>query len=277
MEVHLNKPGTTVPGGTAYIVGKNGTFLQLEQSWVRAVVPVKECLLLDEVRPSVELLLPPIDAATFAKAARFFAKVYKLHSTEAYLLLHYSSEHGYAISAPPQEVSFGAVHADMTQRIEGYRCVGTMHSHGDMEAYHSGVDQESEADFDGIHITIGRLPLLPYLSIDAEVVVRGHRAKLPDAFIEGLEVVPTALPAMSNGIRTWQDWYRWRNIRHRCAINAARDWTIPEEWLHNVRPRFSMKRNLAQVMTVGSGEGVNIVPRFMKAVKHRYSKWTKGV
>lgn len=39
----------------------------------------------------------------------------------------------------------------------GYGIFGTIHSHCDFAAFHSGVDDNDEQDFDGIHITIGNV------------------------------------------------------------------------------------------------------------------------
>lgn len=40
---------------------------------------------------------------------------------------------------------------------EGWRIYGTIHSHCDFSAYHSGVDDNDEEQFDGLHITIGKV------------------------------------------------------------------------------------------------------------------------
>lgn len=40
---------------------------------------------------------------------------------------------------------------------EGFRIYGTIHSHCNFNAYHSGVDDADEIDFDGLHITIGNV------------------------------------------------------------------------------------------------------------------------
>lgn len=40
---------------------------------------------------------------------------------------------------------------------DGYELIGTIHSHCDFAAFHSGVDDADEINFDGLHITIGKL------------------------------------------------------------------------------------------------------------------------
>lgn len=40
---------------------------------------------------------------------------------------------------------------------EGFRIIGTIHSHGNMNAFHSGTDDNDEYNFDGLHITIGKV------------------------------------------------------------------------------------------------------------------------
>jgi hypothetical protein len=40
---------------------------------------------------------------------------------------------------------------------DGYRVMGTIHSHSNFSAFHSGVDDNDEENFDGLHITIGNV------------------------------------------------------------------------------------------------------------------------
>lgn len=40
---------------------------------------------------------------------------------------------------------------------DGYELIGTIHSHCDFAAFHSGVDDADEINFDGLHITVGKL------------------------------------------------------------------------------------------------------------------------
>lgn len=47
------------------------------------------------------------------------------------------------------------IYKDLQQK--GYVLFGSIHSHADFEAFHSGVDDADEIDFDGLHITIGHV------------------------------------------------------------------------------------------------------------------------
>jgi proteasome lid subunit RPN8/RPN11 len=65
---------------------------------------------------------------------------------------------------PAQTVTGGSVkynRADqptLKERVQyGWKVVGTIHSHCDFSAFHSGVDTDDEADFDGLHITLGHV------------------------------------------------------------------------------------------------------------------------
>ncbi len=220
------------PKGLHYIVGANGIHLHLDQWWVSATVPVQECTALESVETQISLRIPPIDATVFAMAVRFFAKVYKKHKTEAYVALHFSTEKGWAITIPRQEVSGAHVRAYPTERIEGFRLIGTMHSHGDMPAFHSGTDVRSEAEFDGVHITVGRIPSLPYLSVDAEVVVRGARRKLDHTFITNLEVY-RPLRIHGSLLERWKA-YQQMMPSHFFRFPHLAGWTVPDEWIEQV-------------------------------------------
>ena len=58
----------------------------------------------------------------------------------------------------------------------GYILAGTIHSHCDFDAFHSGVDDSDESNFDGLHITIGHVNTKP--SYSCRMMVSGHEIKL---------------------------------------------------------------------------------------------------
>ncbi|HWP61818.1 MAG TPA: hypothetical protein VN495_04415, partial [Candidatus Paceibacterota bacterium] len=179
MPVHVNYSGTKVPeNGTYYMVARNGMLMHVRNDWVDAVVPMKEFQALEPVEIRAQLKLPPIDALVFAKAVAFFSSIYIRYGTEAIVLLHYGAELGWQLSVPRQQVSRSQVRYKMDERIAGYQCVGTMHSHADMLAGHSHVDIADEGVFDGVHLTVGSLERVPQFSLDAEIVVRGQRFPL---------------------------------------------------------------------------------------------------
>jgi hypothetical protein len=170
-----------------------------------------------------------------AKAIAFFHAVYKRHYTEAAVLLHYSHEHGWDITVPAQKATSAHVDYKMDERIEGYLCAGTMHSHGYMSAFHSGTDQHDEAEWDGIHITIGNLNKHPLFSMEAEMVVNGCRFILGTEHLEGVSVAEkeeVKYPIIT-GITSF---YKPQPTKPYYGINetALDGWTVPEEWLAKV-------------------------------------------
>ena len=71
--------------------------------------------------------------------------------------------------------------------MEGYLRVGTIHSHCDFGAFHSGTDINDEADFDGLHVTFGHNNR-DIFTISASIVVNNIRKSVePMDFIEGVE------------------------------------------------------------------------------------------
>lgn len=61
-------------------------------------------------------------------------------------------------------------YVDLVQN--GYKLYGTIHSHCDFSAFHSGVDDADEKKFDGLHITIGHVKKDQAWSYSARYMVR---------------------------------------------------------------------------------------------------------
>ncbi|MBI2473473.1 Mov34/MPN/PAD-1 family protein [Candidatus Uhrbacteria bacterium] len=231
IDVHVKHPNATEPSkGTYYIVARNGLHMRMDTDWVDAVIPMKELQALEYEKPRAKILLPPINAEVFLQIYGFFRSVYLAHQTEAAVLLHHSREHGWAFTVPRQRVSRAQVRYEMTQRLDGYRCVGTMHSHGDLQAGHSNTDIHDEASFDGIHVTLGSLNEHPHLSMEAEIVLRGHRFPLPVEQLEGV-IAPVQVPAKETFLKGM-----FRSRLYTVAENEVlKNWTVPQEWMNQVQ------------------------------------------
>ncbi len=120
----------------------------------------------------------------------FFRKVFQEHKTEAIVLLYWSElEKSFKLVVPEQTVSLAGVTYKVGENPEDWVRVGTIHSHANMQAFHSGVDDHDEEHDDGIHITIGNMDFVP--SISCSVVVDGERQSLsPSQLIEGEGEMP---------------------------------------------------------------------------------------
>ncbi len=234
MKVFINREGETPPEDAVYFsVASNGIFLHKRiLGFADAVVPVKSIdgLLKEEAR--AELLLPKITSTVFAKAVCFFNEVYTRKRVEALVFLHYSEKHGYALTVPKQRATPGNVSCVHTasDRLKGYRCVGTMHSHCAMSAFHSGTDTRDEAGQDGVHITVGRLDSFPRFGFDGELVINGTRFPLSYEHIIRLKEVPKDDSLL-------RSFFAKKEQLYTMPFGILRDWSVPEEWIENVDAR----------------------------------------
>lgn len=156
--------------GTYYVVAKDGIYMRIERVHGDAFVKVKEIPFLNEVSKKVNYTLPKIPARIMAQAKTFFAEVFEKHRSESYLTLLYSKKiNDFKLWCPKQTVSYSSVNYDRGDQVapedraylgnngDEWQMVGTIHSHCDFSAFHSGTDQADEASFDGIHLTFGHV------------------------------------------------------------------------------------------------------------------------
>jgi len=229
--VYIKKPKTNAPDADVYyIVAKNGLFLRKKQDWIDVVVPIKQIAILDEQQVAMKLLLPPPDSIVIAKTVQLFRAIYRKQRSEAAVLLHYSKELGWELSVPSQTVDAASVEYDMKERLPGYACVGTIHSHGSMGAFHSGIDQHDEAELDGVHITIGDVDEEACFSMDAEVVVNGFRFKLnPQQWLKDIQEVEE-----KDKPRCFGWWNRDRKY-YRICCSELDGWKVPAVWFKKIK------------------------------------------
>lgn len=169
--VYLASNGFVPPeNGMYYLVAKDGIYMRVERLHGSALVKVKEIPFLDEASRDVTLNLPKIEPNIMAQAKEFFQTVFSNHRSESYLTLYYSKKlEKYRLWCPKQTVTYASVNYDRTDAVPvderdylgsdgaGWQMVGTIHSHCDFSAFHSGTDEADEATFDGIHLTFGHV------------------------------------------------------------------------------------------------------------------------
>lgn len=157
------------------------------QDWgISAWLPVHTSDIVSEL-PSTSLDLgqfPKIPYDVLLLVREFFAEVYTVHKSEAFVYMHFDKEaNKYEIVVPPnQTASAGHVKFDANVRAYCAGCnighpstdiedceycgstdirpafiVGTLHSHGSMNAFHSTTDDANELNMTGFHITIGKV------------------------------------------------------------------------------------------------------------------------
>jgi proteasome lid subunit RPN8/RPN11 len=163
-------------------------------------------------RTSAKLLLPKLPADILFQAVSLAKAVYDLSRSEVCLLLHYNDVSGYTLTVPKQSVDPGYIDYDASMRVPGALCVGTIHSHGGLQAYHSGTDLDDEEHSDGVHITLGDMNRYPEFSMSAEIVVNGNSFPVDFLWFEGLS--------------TKKDLHQ--------VTPSAPSWKVPKEWLQAI-------------------------------------------
>jgi PRTRC genetic system protein A len=175
-QVHVNDGKNEMPTDDIfYIVAKEGLFLKKRLGVMESIAPVKNISILESVALSAQMHIPKVPARPFAKVVEFFKAVYNEHHSECVVLIFYNEEtQQFKIIPPKQEVSFASIDYDRLLIVDGYTMIGTIHSHGSMSAFHSGIDDDDEKTFDGLHITIGDIDE-DEQSISSSIVANGYR------------------------------------------------------------------------------------------------------
>ena len=185
--------------GNYYVIAQDGVYLHKDTGLIQATVKVNKISFLNPLMATATVRLPVIPPHLAAQALLFFRRVFVVRHSEAVLLIHFSESDGYVLTCPKQDVSFAMVDYEPTERIDGYRLVGSFHSHCNFGAFHSGVDVADEVTFDGLHITIGRVDQ-PYPTLSTTTVVNDNRFAMdPENVISGLHKVDyTPSPAITH-------------------------------------------------------------------------------
>lgn len=171
--------------GTYYVVTGKGIFLNKETQAGSFLLPVAGIPWLESPSMEFRLDLPKIPGLIIAKALTFFRTVFEKYQSESYVTLLYSKKlNKYMLWCPKQKVSRTSVNYDRTdqpafdvRQEQGWNMVGTIHSHCDFSAFHSGTDVHDEDSFDGIHITLGHVNR-QQISMESSISVNKNREKI---------------------------------------------------------------------------------------------------
>lgn len=101
-----------------------------------------------------------IPAKLISQATHFFRRILAKYKAEAEVLITKNSEtKEFKLFVPYQRVNHGGVKSvyEPTHIERGWTVVGSIHSHCDFSAFHSGTDTGDASDMDGVHFTIGML------------------------------------------------------------------------------------------------------------------------
>jgi len=186
--VYLNDGEKPLPTDeVCYIIAKDGIYLKKKLGVMESIAPVKEISILKPIQATAKMNIKKIPAVEFGRVYEFFRRVYEAHQSEAVVLLFYDEVNKkYRIVPPHQKVTAAGAEYDRGIVMEGYTMVGTIHSHANFSAFHSGTDVTDEAGFDGLHITIGHVAT-DNPSITACIVANGHRVVVqPEEYASGI-------------------------------------------------------------------------------------------
>ena len=180
------------PGSTFwYIIGKDGIYVEKQTDILHSRVKVSSggisCL--QHVNTYADLAVDLLPVEKMAMILHFFREIYRTMKTEVNVLLFYNVETDeWLVHCPDQVVSAASVRYDNDITIEGWRKIGTIHSHCEMGTFHSGTDHEDENDLDGIHVVISKVTSdNPEMSV--VLVVNGQRFKKTiDEYFAGISM-----------------------------------------------------------------------------------------
>jgi len=189
--IYVKEPGFREPEEPIYYVVTRSGLFQIKRTPVfRSRVRVRGLVWLEEEEEGARFLLPLIPEKILGETMAFFREVFRKYRAEAAVLLYLREGAGeYEIRIPPQQVAGGHCRYEIGPNPPGCVRVGTIHSHGAAEAFHSELDDLDEQYDDGLHVTIGSLHAKP--SVSCSLVVDGRRFDLRPE--EVLEIMPWQL------------------------------------------------------------------------------------
>lgn len=162
----------------AFVVARDGLYLRKRSLLGVSQTKVGRIAHLPAGSEFVDYALPAVPADVMARVVGFFRATYRLHRTEAAVLLVWR-DGVFDLVVPPQKVTAVSVAFDVRDGDvpPGWRVVGSMHSHGAYGAYASTTDEDDEAELDGLHVVVGDLDRRR-IGYAAAVVVDGVRFAL---------------------------------------------------------------------------------------------------
>lgn len=142
--------------GPYYVATSSGYMFHQNFHWGRVITPVKAAPNLEK---GEEILWHDIQfpAELISRAWSFFRAVFEKDHSEAMVDITWHRDRGYRLFVPPQTASAGGVRCIRNEDHYKGLLVGTIHSHCDFSAFHSGTDTHDADGHDGLHMTIGHV------------------------------------------------------------------------------------------------------------------------
>lgn len=145
---------------------------------------------LEEWKPTFLLNDIKLPAWVLRQAHDFFRHIWnKFHAESSVYILYNRREKEFKLFAPEQYVSMTSVNhkLDRDKLPAGFTPVGTIHSHCNFSAFHSGTDTADMAKMPGLHITIGHVdrddPEMVFALSIGEQAFNVERASIVDEVI----------------------------------------------------------------------------------------------
>ena len=173
-----------------FVLTKRGPMVYKKMHYGYAMVPVRDVPipdLPDNSKGYLWLDPPPFPRLLLNQAWSFFLWAWEERKSEAMVDITWDEEHGYRLFVPPQTASAGGVKCIRNEEHYKSALVGTIHSHCNGGAYHSGTDTHDAESHDGLHMTMGRVSAnKPELDIMVSAnKVQWNKIKPEEALEEG--------------------------------------------------------------------------------------------
>jgi len=189
--VYIYNEGDELPkDDVCYILTKDGILLKKKVGLMESISKVDKISILGDLKPYAKLHIEKIPGPVFGKIYSFFKEVYKEFYSECVALLYYNPKtKKYKTYIPNQEVSSASVDYVKNKTFKDHMLMCSIHSHASMSAFHSGTDSDDEKNFDGLHVTVGKMNQ-DTLDISASIVANGSRFIVnPLDYIDNLDLV----------------------------------------------------------------------------------------
>lgn len=187
--------GTTLPStGKYYVITSQGIYFRKETKVGSCFIKVDGIPWLQGAPDqTVDLNLPKVPGLIIGQALMFFRKVYEKYDSESYVTLLYSPTKGFQLWCPKQKVSHGSVNYDRTdqppfaeRQEDNWQMIGTIHSHCNFSAFHSGTDTHDESTFDGLHITLGHVNRDDFSMVSSVALNNQRQSIEPEGCCDGV-------------------------------------------------------------------------------------------
>lgn len=261
---------TKIPDETCYIIAKGGIYLNKKLDLISSLTPVDKISFLDDLPSFASIDIEKIPVGIFGKIIGFFKKIYEMYKSESIVLLYYNKDkNSFKIQVPEQEVSGASLSYQPCQSLKDHILIGSIHSHANMSAFHSGTDVGDEEGFDGIHFTIGKLGD-ELFDCCASIAINGFRVKIdPIEYVEGLEKVENTPYLNNNPQPSFEEkndvkifnYFTKTSSGYRLNSKSKKVFEFNKEWLEKV------KEKAISFITYGGSAGVRYKWEAGKLVK----------